>query len=98
MENRWSMKQSSLARCWDSVIWIGWVLLCFSTQAAAHNGAMAIAVPVAGIEVDGDLSDWPEGMRWYPVVMRHADRFAYREGHAQPSIVCLHRRPFWVFT
>ncbi len=27
----------------------------------AHNGAVAIAVPVEGIVVDGDLSDWPEG-------------------------------------
>ena len=25
---------------------------------SAHNGAVAIAVPVEGIVVDGDLSDW----------------------------------------
>ena len=34
---------------------------------SAHNGAVAIAVPVEGITVDGDLSDWPEGMRRYPI-------------------------------
>jgi hypothetical protein len=33
----------------------------------AHNGAGAIAVPVEGITIDGDLSDWPEGMREYPI-------------------------------
>ncbi|NKB71431.1 MAG: hypothetical protein GKR89_30535 [Candidatus Latescibacteria bacterium] len=34
---------------------------------AAHNGAVAFAVPVEGLIVDGDLSDWPVGMRDYPV-------------------------------
>ena len=33
----------------------------------AHNGAVAIAVPIEGIMVDGDLSDWPEGMKEYPI-------------------------------
>ena len=33
----------------------------------SHNGAVAIAVPVEGITVDGDLSDWPEGMREYDI-------------------------------
>ena len=33
----------------------------------AHNGAVAIAVPVEGIVVDGDLSDWPEEMARYPI-------------------------------
>jgi len=32
--------------------------------AAAHNGAVAIAVPVEGITIDGDLSDWPEDIPW----------------------------------
>jgi ligand-binding sensor domain-containing protein/serine phosphatase RsbU (regulator of sigma subunit) len=41
------------------------LLLPHSTQ--AHNGAVAIAVPVEGIIVDGDLSDWPEGMRSYSI-------------------------------
>ena len=38
----------------------------------AHNGAVAIAVPVEGITVDGDLSDWPEGMREYPIELPEA--------------------------
>jgi hypothetical protein len=33
----------------------------------AHNGAVAIAVPVEGIVADGDLSDWPEALRTYEV-------------------------------
>lgn len=34
---------------------------------SAHNGAVAFAVPVDGITVDGDLSDWPDGLERYPV-------------------------------
>jgi hypothetical protein len=37
--------------------------------AEAHNGAVAVAVPVEGITIDGDLSDWPEGMREYPITL-----------------------------
>ena len=33
----------------------------------AHNGALALAVPVAGITIDGDFSDWPAGMTQYPI-------------------------------
>ncbi|MBI2501733.1 MAG: SpoIIE family protein phosphatase [Candidatus Latescibacteria bacterium] len=36
-------------------------------RAEAHNGAVAIAVPVEGIKIDGDLSDWPEEIRRYPI-------------------------------
>ena len=43
------------------------LLLSFPHPTSAHNGAVAIAVPVEGIVVDGDLSDWPEGMREYPI-------------------------------
>lgn len=39
-------------------------VLCHS--AAAHNGAVAVAVPVEGITVDGDLSDWP-ALQVYPI-------------------------------
>ena len=44
-------------------------VLSFSLPHAvhAHNGAVAIAAPVERIAIDGDLSDWPEGMRTYPV-------------------------------
>ena len=34
---------------------------------AAHNGAVALAYPVDGITVDGDLSAWPEGLGQYPI-------------------------------
>jgi len=37
-------------------------VLLLAVPLYAHNGAVAIAVPVEGIVVDGDLSDWPEGM------------------------------------
>ena len=33
----------------------------------AHNGSVAIAVPLEGIAVDGDLSDWPPGLVEYPI-------------------------------
>ena len=41
-------------------IWAVITLLTVSRPCNAHNGAVAIAVPVQGIVVDGDLSDWPE--------------------------------------
>ena len=37
------------------------LLLLLAVPLSAHNGAVAIAVPVEGIVVDGDLGDWPEG-------------------------------------
>jgi uncharacterized membrane protein len=33
----------------------------------AYSGDMAIAVPVRAIAVDGDLSDWPQTVRWYSI-------------------------------
>ncbi|MBI2506330.1 MAG: SpoIIE family protein phosphatase [Candidatus Latescibacteria bacterium] len=39
------------------------------TPTHAHNGAFAIAVPVAGITIDGDFSDWPAGMTRYPIAL-----------------------------
>ena len=33
----------------------------------AHNGSVALATPVSELVVDGDLTDWPEGMTRYPV-------------------------------
>ena len=43
------------------------LLLLSAVPALAHNGAVAIAVPVEGIKVDGDLSDWPDGLARYPI-------------------------------
>ena len=41
--------------------------LLLPNSSYSHNGAVAIAVPVEGIVVDGDLSDWPKGMREYEI-------------------------------
>ena len=38
-----------------------------SSSTYAQNGAVGIANPAKGITVDGDLSDWPEGLRTYPI-------------------------------
>lgn len=31
----------------------------------AHNGAATVALPLAGITADGDLSDWPDSVTWH---------------------------------
>ena len=56
--------------------------------AAAHSGAVAVAVPVSGITVDGELSDWPEGTPRYPLAQvgqspgaRTALEAWFRAGH-----------------
>ena len=33
-----------------------------TSVASAHNGRMALALPVSGITIDGDFSDWPEDL------------------------------------
>jgi len=45
------------------------LILLHPHPTTAHNGAVAIAVPVEGITVDGDLSDWPEEMERYPIAI-----------------------------
>jgi len=40
------------------------LLLLFSPDVRAHNGAATVAVPVVGIAVDGDLSEWPNDLTW----------------------------------
>jgi len=47
------------------------LLLLTGLPAIAHNGAVAIAVPVKEITVDGDLSDWPRDLVQYPI--RHVE-------------------------
>lgn len=44
--------------------------LLWPARVQAHNGAVAIAVPVAGITIDGDFSDWPAEMRRYPILLQ----------------------------
>jgi len=61
--------------CGIKAIIFGFALLStllYPYPSHAHNGAIAIAVPVEGITVDGDLSDWPEGMRKYPIELPEA--------------------------
>ena len=43
------------------------VFLVLPHLAQAHNGAVALAVPVEGIVVDGDLSDWPDDLVRHPI-------------------------------
>jgi ligand-binding sensor domain-containing protein/serine phosphatase RsbU (regulator of sigma subunit) len=49
--------------------WVGvsLLLICFVLPAAAHNGTVGVAVPLEGIVIDGDFSDWPKGMDRYPI-------------------------------
>ena len=41
--------------------------LLLAAPIRAHNGAAAIAVPIDGIAIDGNLVDWPADMRSYPI-------------------------------
>lgn len=54
----------------SAVAILSFFTLCASSR--AHNGAVAIAAPVEGIAVDGDLTDWPEALPWYPVAVTGA--------------------------
>ena len=47
--------------------------LILTSSAQADNGAIAYAYPLDGIEIDGDLSDWPEDLQRYPVQINSAD-------------------------
>ena len=69
-------------------------LLGLSLPVQAHNGAVAIAVPVEGITIDGDLSDWPEEISRYPLhhhnfgvpLREEADfRGIFRVGYSEPE-------------
>jgi hypothetical protein len=50
------------------LLWIGWLALS-AMPVHAHNGTLAVAVPISGIAVDGDLSDWPEDMERYAIAL-----------------------------
>ena len=43
------------------------LLLLTAAPASSHNGEVALAVPVNGITVDGDLSDWPASVNVHGV-------------------------------
>ena len=49
------------------IIAIAFLILVLVGPVAAHNGSVAVAYPVDGIVVDGDLSDWPADMERYEV-------------------------------
>lgn len=51
-------------------IGIGLLLICFVLPTMAHNRAVGVAVPLEGIAIDGDLSDWPEEMNRYPISVK----------------------------
>jgi ligand-binding sensor domain-containing protein/methyl-accepting chemotaxis protein len=49
-----------IAGGWSCLFFAWAALLLYSPRLAqGHNGAVAIALPVEGIELDGDLGDWP---------------------------------------
>jgi len=49
------------------------LLLCLHSPTQAHSGPVALAIPLEGITVDGNLSDWPAGMRQYPIAIHWRD-------------------------
>ena len=49
---------------------ISLLLLTSLPPAHAYPGRVAVAYPVEGIAVDGDLSDWPEEMIAYPLLFQ----------------------------
>ncbi len=49
------------------VILFAVAILIGSHEAHGQNGAVGIAHPAKGIAVNGDLSDWPDGLRAYPI-------------------------------
>ena len=46
---------------------IGLLVASLPLPATAHNGKVAIAVPMQPIVVDGDFTDWPHDKVWYPL-------------------------------
>ena len=56
------------------------LLTALSCPSDAHNGSLALAYPVDGITVDGDLSDWPVEMTAYPLT--HLE-YGVRPRHAR---------------
>ena len=64
-------------RTWLSLRWrlvalFAAFMVIESYPAYGQNGAVGIAYPAKGITIDGDLSDWPKGLRTYPI-----DRIEY---------------------
>ncbi len=52
------------------VLWpVAVVCLCLAAPAVAGPEKVALAYPAKAIVVDGDLSDWPEGLHRYPIAV-----------------------------
>lgn len=50
------------------------IIICFalpllSHPVFAHNGAVAVALPMGDITLDGDLGDWPKNLPHYPIAI-----------------------------
>ena len=53
------------------IAYIFLLFACFSViPASAGSEKLALVYPLQGITIDGDLSDWPEGMIRYPILHR----------------------------
>ena len=49
------------------ILLIGLLVASLPLPATAHNGEVAIAVPMQPIVIDGNFSDWPHDRVWYPL-------------------------------
>ncbi|HSA02933.1 MAG TPA: two-component regulator propeller domain-containing protein, partial [Candidatus Paceibacterota bacterium] len=49
------------------VVMLEMLAVAFCPAAERTNSGLALAYPVAGIQIDGDLSDWPTGLPRYPI-------------------------------
>ena len=59
--------RTSLSIRWRLVVLFATVMLIAPYPTYGQNGAVGVALPAKGITVDGDLSDWPEGLQTYPI-------------------------------
>jgi len=50
------------------------VIILSTPRANAHNGALAYAYPMSTIKVDGDLSDWAQVKKRYPIKVHLSDQ------------------------
>lgn len=57
-------KPSSLER---RLVFFAAAMLIGTYPAHGHNDAVGIAFPARGITVNGNLGDWPAGLRTYPI-------------------------------
>ncbi|MEW6755248.1 MAG: two-component regulator propeller domain-containing protein [Candidatus Latescibacterota bacterium] len=51
----------------------------------AHSGRIALAQPVSGVTVDGDLGDWPDDLPSYPVLLPQYGALPFGPADCQAS-------------